>query len=137
MSKFFLDTNILLYTLDANDKSKQAKARKLIQTVIEQDISVISTQVLQEFYVASTTKLGVEPLLAKSIMRSFENMEIVQITPYLIGEAVDTSILNVISFWDSLIVVAAESARCELLYSEDLNSGQIIRGVMIENPFSD
>ncbi len=137
MSKFFLDTNILLYTLDANDKSKQAKARKLIQTVTEQDILVISTQVLQEFYVASTTKLGVEPLLAKSIMRSFENMEIVQITPYLIGEAVDTSILNVISFWDSLIVVAAESARCELLYSEDLNSGQIIRGVMIENPFSD
>ena len=137
MSKFFLDTNILLYTLDANDKSKQAKARKLIQTVTEQDILVISTQVLQEFYVASTTKLGVEPLLAKNIMRSFENMEIVQITPYLIGEAVDTSILNVISFWDSLIVVAAESARCELLYSEDLNSGQIIRGVMIENPFSD
>ncbi len=137
MSKFFLDTNILLYTLDANDKSKQAKARKLIQTVTEQDILVISTQVLQEFHVASTTKLGVEPLLAKSIMRSFENMEIVQITPYLIGEAVDTSILNVISFWDSLIVVAAESARCELLYSEDLNSGQIIRGVMIENPFSD
>ena len=137
MSKFFLDTNILLYTLDANDKSKQAKARKLIQTVTEQDILVISTQLLQEFYVASTTKLGVEPLLAKNIMRSFENMEIVQITPYLIGEAVDTSILNVISFWDSLIVVAAESARCELLYSEDLNSGQIIRGVMIENPFSD
>ncbi len=137
MSKFFLDTNILLYTLDANDKSKQAKARKLIQVVTEQDIPVISTQVLQEFYVASTTKLGVEPLLAKNIMRSFENMEIVQITPYLIREAVDTGILNVISFWDSLIVVAAESAQCELLYTEDLNSGQIIRGVKIENPFSD
>ncbi len=137
MSKFFLDTNILLYTLDANDKSKQTKARKLIQTVAEQDIPVISTQVLQEFYVASTIKLGVEPLLAKNIMRSFENMEIVQINPYLIREAVDTSILNVISFWDSLIVVAAESAQCELLFSEDLNSGQIIRGVKIENPFSD
>ncbi len=137
MSKFFLDTNILLYTLDANDKSKQAKARKLIQVVTEQDIPVISTQVLQEFYVASTTKLSVEPLLAKNIIRSFENMEIVQITPYLIREAVDTGILNVISFWDSLIVVAAESAQCELLFSEDLNSGQIIRGVKIENPFSD
>ncbi len=137
MSKLFLDTNILLYTLDANDKSKQAKARNLIQTVTEKDIPVISTQVLQEFYVASTTKLGVEPLLAKNIMRSFENMEIVQINPYLIREAVDTSILNVISFWDSLIVVAAESAQCELLYTEDLNSGQIIRGVKIENPFSD
>jgi len=137
VSKFFLDTNILLYTLDAKDKTKQVKARKLIQTVAEQDIPVISTQVLQEFYVASTTKLSVEPLLAKTIMRSFENIEIVQITPYLIKEAVDTSILNVISFWDSLIVVAAESAKCELLYSEDLDSGQIIQGVKIENPFSD
>jgi predicted nucleic acid-binding protein len=137
VSKFFLDTNILLYTLDANDKSKQAKARKLIQTITEQNIPVISTQVLQEFYVASTTKLRVEPLLAKNIMRSFENMEIVQITPYLIREAADTSILNAISFWDSLIVVAAESAQCERLYTEDLNSGQIIRGVKIENPFSD
>ena len=135
MSKIFLDTNILLYTLDGNDKDKQKNARKIVQNVTKQNTSVISTQILQEFYVASTSKLGVEPLLAKSIVHSFENMEVVRIDPYLIREAIDTSILNQISFWDSLVVVAAESAKCETLYTEDLNAGQIIRGVKIENPF--
>jgi len=62
-------------------------------------------------------------------------METVQVDPGMIREAVDISILNRISFWDSLIVAAAESARCEFLYTEDLNAGQIIRGVRIENPF--
>ena len=135
MSKIFLDTNILLYTLDTNDKDKQKNARKIVKNATEQNTPVISTQILQEFYVASTSKLGVEPLLAKSIVRSFEHMEVVCIDPYLIREAIDTSILNQISFWDSLVVVAAESAKCETLYTEDLNAGQIIRGVKIENPF--
>jgi predicted nucleic acid-binding protein len=135
VSKIFLDTNILLYTLDENDKDKQKYARKIVQNVTKQNTSVISTQILQEFYVASTSKLGVAPLLAKSIVHSFENMEVVLIDPYLIREAIDASILNQISFWDSLVVVAAESAKCETLYTEDLNAGQIIRGVKIENPF--
>ena len=135
MSKIFLDTNILLYTLDENDKDKQKNARKIVQNVTKHYTSVISTQILQEFYVASTSKLGVEPLLAKSILHSSENMEVVRIDPYLIGEAIDASILDQISFWDSLVVVAAESAKCETLYTEDLNTGQIIRRVKIENPF--
>ena len=135
MSKIFLDTNILLYTLDENDKDKQKNARKIVRNVTKHYTSVISTQILQEFYVVSTSKLGVEPLLAKSIIHSFENMEVVLIDPYLIREAIDVSILNQISFWDSLVVVAAESAKCETLYTEDLNAGQIIRGVKIENPF--
>ena len=134
MSKIFLDTNILLYTIDQNDTGKQHKARGIVRRVTERNAPVISTQVLQEFYVASTTKLGVEPLLAKSIVHAFENMEVVRVDPYLIREAIDVSILNTISFWDALIVVAAESASCETLYSEDLNPGQIIRGVTIENP---
>ena len=134
MSKIFLDTNVLFYTLDGNDKSKQSTARELIKRLTEEEIPVISTQVLQEFYVASTMKLHVEPLLAKSLLHSFENIEVVQVDPYLIKEAVDTSILNQISFWDSLIIVAAESAKCELLYTEDLNHGKIVRGVKVENP---
>jgi len=85
--------------------------------------------------VASTTKLAVEPLVAKSLLRSFENMETVQVDPGMIREAVDISILNRLSFWDSLILATAESAHCGILYTADLSSGQIIRGVQIENPF--
>jgi len=56
------------------------------------------------------------------------------ITPEMIMDAIDCCIINRISFWDSLIVVAAESANCKKLWTEDLNHGQIIRGVQIENP---
>jgi predicted nucleic acid-binding protein len=107
----------------------------ILRGVAENDSPVISTQILQEFYVASTSKLGVDALLAKSIVHSFENMEVVQVDPLLIGEAIDVSILNQISFWDALVIAAAESAKCSILYSENLNRGQIIRGVRIENPF--
>lgn len=135
MSKIFLDTNVLLYTLDQKDRERQTRARMILRSTAENDNPVISTQILQEFYVASTSKLGVDALLAKSIVHSFEHMEVVQVDPHLIGEAIDVSILNQISFWDALVIAAAESAKCSILYSEDLNHGQIIRGVRIENPF--
>lgn len=135
MSKIFLDTNILVYALDGHDQKKQKSARRVVTMVSKNETPVISTQILQELYVTATTKLRVEPFLAKSIIHAYENMEIVNIDANLIREAIDTSILNKISFWDSLVIVAAESARCEALYTEDLNPGQIIRSVRIENPF--
>lgn len=76
MSKIFLDTNVLLYTLDQNDEKRQeqAQARMILQRVTEDDNPVISTQVMQGFYVAGASQLGADPLLAKSIIHSFENM---------------------------------------------------------------
>ena len=97
-------------------------------------MGVISTQVMQEFYVAATSKLGADPLLTKDILRSLERFETVVVSPTLIKDAIDCSIINRLSFWDALIVVSAESAQCEILWTEDLNHGQIIRGVRIENP---
>ena len=77
---------------------------------------------------------GADPLLIKDVLRSLERFETVVVSPLLIKEAIDCAIINRVSFWDALIVVSAESARCEMLWSEDLNDGQIIRGVRIENP---
>jgi len=91
---------------------------------------------MQEFYVASTAKLGADPLIVKDILRSFERFETVLISPGLIKEAIDCSIINRLSFWDALIVVSAESAQCVSLWSENLNPGQVIRGVRIENPLT-
>ena len=95
---------------------------------------VISTQVTQEFFVASTTKLGADVLIVKDILHSFERFETIIITPQIIKEAIDCSIINKLSFGDALIVTEAEGAKCEKLWSEDLNDGQLIRGVRIENP---
>jgi predicted nucleic acid-binding protein len=135
VSKIFIDTNILVYLLDKRNLKKHNDSRKIIRNITSQNELVISTQVLQEFYVATVTKLKIDSLLVKSIMHTFNNMEIINIGTELINEAIDTSIQYKLSFWDSLIVVAAESANCTSLYSEDLNEGQIIRNVKIINPF--
>ena len=134
MSKIFVDTNILVYSLDQFDPVKQKKCRSLLKTLVGDFQGVISTQVMQEFYVTTVKKLGADPLLIKDILHAYGRFETVIITPDTIKEAIDCSIINRLSFWDSLIVVAAESAQCEKLWSEDLNDGQVIRGVQVENP---
>jgi len=134
-SKVFIDTNILVYAMDTFDKAKQKRCRDLLRGVEGNLRGVVSTQVLQEFYVTATRKLGTDPLLVKDLLHAFERFEIVIVSPEIIMEAIDSSILNRLSFWDALIVAAAESARCERIWTEDLNHGQIIRGVRVENPF--
>lgn len=135
VSKIFIDTNVFVYTLDEFDPEKKERSRKIVKDAIENHAAVISTQVLQELYVAGTAKLGVDPLVMKSVVSSFDKLETVVVDINLIKEAVDASILNRISFWDALVVVAAESAKCEILYTEDLNHGQVIRGVKVIDPF--
>ena len=134
MAKSFLDTNILIYQLDSRDPIKQKRCREIVRTVVSNHEAVISTQILQEFYVACTMKLKIKPILVKGIMHGFENMEVVTIGIDLINNAIDASIQYQISFWDSLVVVSAESAKCQHLLTEDLNEGQIIRNVRIRNP---
>ncbi len=134
--KAFLDTNILIYQLDKRDPVKRRKCRELVRVLVANQEAVISTQILQEFYVACTTKLRIKPLLAKAIIHSFTHMETVAVGTDMINDAIDTSIQYGISFWDSLVIVTAESAKCRTLFSEDLNNGQVIRGVKITNPFA-
>jgi len=136
VAKSFLDTNILIYQLDNRDPIKQKRCREIVRTVVSNHEAVISTQILQEFYVACTMKLKIKPILVKGIMHGFENMEVVTIGIDLINNAIDASIQYQISFWDSLVVVSAESAKCQYLLTEDLNEGQIIRNVRIRNPLN-
>ena len=135
VAKIFLDTNILVYTVDRNDKKKLSKARKILEHLTKTDIPVISTQVLQEFYSATTTKLKLDKIIAKNIIHNFRNIEIVNVDLGIIEQGIDISILSQISFWDGLIIASAEHANCSLIYSEDLNSNQTIRGIKIINPF--
>lgn len=136
MSKVFIDTHILVYAMDALDPARQKRSRELLSRLNADIRGVISTQVLQEFYVTATRKLDADPLVVKQLLNAFERFETVVITPEMIKEAIDCSILNRLSLWDALIVVAAESARCEKIWTEDLNEGQIIRGVRVMNPLN-
>lgn len=133
--KVFLDTNVLVYAQDHDAPDKRKRSRELIADVVASGRGVISTQVLQEFYVAATRKMSVPPLAAKQVIQSFKIFEVVHISAELIEQAIDRSVLSQISFWDALIVSASASSGCTTLYSEDLNAGQLIDGVRIVNPF--
>ncbi|GHV72713.1 twitching motility protein PilT [Spirochaetia bacterium] len=135
--KIFIDTNVLVYTADDDNKDKQAKAKSVIADIKTHQIPVVSTQVLQEFYNTGTTKLNLDKIFVKNMVRNLNEIEVVQVTFELIEQGIDISILSQISFWDGLIIAAAEFAKCTTLISEDLNDGQVIRGVKISNPFKD
>jgi len=133
--KVFLDTNVFVYAHDQAAADKQRRCREVISQATESGEGVISTQILQEFYVAATRRLGVPPLAVKGVMKTLSVFEIVQVTPDLIQEAIDCSILNEVSFWDSLVLAAAAAAGCSTVLTEDLNTGQTILGVKVQNPF--
>lgn len=82
----FLDTNVLLYSVDRSDLEKQERALGLIARHAKERNGVISTQVLQEFFSAATRKLGIAPLQARQQLRDFRVIDIVQVTPELIEE---------------------------------------------------
>lgn len=135
VGKVFLDTNVLIYALDQDAPAKRQRSRELISEVARTGAGVISTQVLQEFYVTATRKMGVAPLAAKEMLRTFAVLETVQVTPDLIEHAIDRSIVSQLSFWDALIIAASASAECGTIYSEDLNAGQVIAGMRLANPY--
>jgi len=134
--KTFLDTNILVSAQDTGSPERQRRSRDLVAYLADAGQGVISTQVMQEFFVAATRKLGVPPLAAKAVLKTFTVFEIVQVSPALVHEAIDCSVLNTLSFWDALILAAAASAGCATVYTEDLNSSQTILGVTVQNPLT-
>ncbi len=134
--KTFLDTNILVYAVDEDDAARRSTCRAVIAALAADGSGVISTQVMQEFYVAATRKLGMPPLAAKTVLKTFAVFEVVQVSPSTIEAAIDCSVLNTLSFRDALIVASAASAGCTRLFTEDLNAGQAVLGVAIENPLA-
>ena len=131
----FLDTNILAYAFDRAYPKKQKMAKTLIAKSIENGTGNISTQVLQEFYVVSTKKLGIPAEMVLTAIDSFEPLNVVIVTPTMIRSAIKKQTKFVISFWDSLILQAAESSLSSILYTEDLNSNQKYGSVKVVNPF--
>ncbi|MDR2258928.1 MAG: PIN domain-containing protein [Treponema sp.] len=136
VAKIFIDTNIFVYMLDKHDKNKQKTARKTVKNIVENDMAVISTQVLQEFYNICTIKLHFIPIRVKGYVHNYnENLEVVQNSSEIIERGIDISIISQISFWDALIIAAAEYSKCSEILTEDLSDGQIINGIRIRNPF--
>ena len=135
--KFFFDTNILVYLFDTDSPDKRRKARALFQKHAEAGDILLSTQVLQEFYVTVTRKLA-RPLEAKAATEAvtrFAELPVVQIDSKLILSAIHRSRDSQLSFWDALVVQAAIEGHANTLYSEDMQDGQTFDGVQVVNPF--
>ena len=134
----FLDSNVLVYSVDESPAEKVKHERAVELFSVEPENLVVSTQVLQEFYMVTTRKLK-NPLTeerAARAVRGIAKLDVIGIDAPLVLAAVDTSRAVQISLWDALIIEAASRAGCKRVLSEDLNASQVIRGVRIENPFT-
>ena len=135
--KTFIDTNVLIYAHDVDATEKHQIAKTVLQTLWTERTGVLSTQVLQEFYVNVTRKIQ-SPLsknLARLVVSSYV-IWCVDTTPAEISMAFRVEDESRIGFWDALIVSAAAKSGATRILSEDLNAGQRIAGILVENPFA-
>jgi predicted nucleic acid-binding protein len=137
VGRFFLDTNILVYADDADRPVKQAVALDLLSRAYSEGSGVISMQVLQEYYVAATRKLGVSRTAARRKLELFARMEMVRLEAQDVLAAVDLQSLHSFSFWDALIIQTSLLAQCTTLYTEDLQPGFRLGSMQIVNPFEE
>ena len=136
-TRSFVDTNVFVYAADGSPEEEDKHALAAALVAEDPDDLVVSTQVLQEFYVAVTRKLRT-PLSedrAAAAVHGMAKLEVVQIDVPLVLSAVDTSRAARISPWDALVIEAARHAACQRVLTEDLSHGRVIRGVTVENPF--
>lgn len=133
----FIDTNVLVYSCDRHDPRKHSRAQEVLNSGMEDETAVLSVQVLGEFFNVVTKRIP-NPL---SISEAEEVMDLVAILPVvdvdmpLVRRAIHTHRQYGITYWDSLIVAAAERAGCGRILSEDLNPGQAYHDIVVVNPF--
>lgn len=135
VDRTFVDTNVLVYSIDRGSPEKRTRARALL-TVLGDGI-VISTQVLLEFYVTVTRKLAASMSAEEAQRRVVElsRLDVVSVTPPLVHAAVAVSREHQLSVWDGLIIESARARGCTRLLTEDLQHGREFGRLRVENPF--
>ena len=130
MAEVFLDTNVLLYLL-SDDARKADRAESLVASG-----GVVSVQVLNEFASVATRKLGLAVGEVREILATVRAVSDVRsVDAGTHDDALDIAELHRFSIYDALIVAAAARAGCAVLYTEDMQHGQRIGRLLIQNPF--
>jgi predicted nucleic acid-binding protein len=137
-ARYFLDTNVLAYTFDNREPRKAQVADRLVAEGIQQRTGIISYQVMQEFLNVALKRFN--PPLASNDAQQYlssvlRRLLAVQSSVALCSEALQIRDRYQLSWYDCLIVAAALEARCEILYTEDLQHGQRFGGLLVVNPF--
>lgn len=138
MSGDFIDSNVFVYLFDETDERKRSISGRIVESGLQNNSAVISFQVVQETLYVVTRKLAT-PMTAEGARNFMEDVlaPLWRVSPSLAlyNRALDVQARYRYSFYDSLIVAAALDAGCTRLYTEDLQDGQWIEGLRIENPF--
>ncbi len=135
--KVFVDTNVLVYAYDRGAGSRHERAQSLLEKLWKEGNGILSTQVLQEFYVnvRRKAKRPVSIEQARSLISDYLSWDPIVNDGATMLEAIDVEQRYQLSFWDSLIVAAAQKGGASVLFSEDFNQGQKFGSVVIQNPF--
>ncbi len=136
-ARVFVDSNVLIYAHDLDAGEKRERASQLLVALWQGGTGVLSTQVLQEFYVNVTRKIA-NPLprhQARDLVRRYAVWEVFQNDWDSIAAASELEERYQLSFWDALIVAAAQRLGASKIVTEDLSHGQSLAGVIIQNPF--
>jgi predicted nucleic acid-binding protein len=137
--KFFLDTNIFVYSFDSGSPSKRDRALQLIRTGLSTGQSIVSYQVIQEFFNVALRRFAPPmsvPEAQQYLSSVFRPMFAIHSSPALYFEALGISEKHAISWYDSLILAAAIAGECAVLYSEDFEHGRKFEHLTIESPFA-
>jgi len=136
--KFFLDTNIFVYSFDSRNPAKQKKAQALIDKALTGHVGLVSYQVVQEFLHVAMRKFE-KPFSPQECRAYLDQVlsPLCDVLPSmnLYRQALDVKEESGFGFYDSLIVASAVQGGCKTLYTEDLQNGQSIAGLTIQNPF--
>lgn len=132
----FLDTNILIYAHDVEAGDRHRRAKEVVRALWDAGTGMISTQVLNEFYVNVTQKIPspMDPARARAVIEVYLSWNVQTLGPDSVLAASEVQQRYRISYWDALIVHAASKGGASVLYTEDLNAGQVMEGVRIVNP---
>jgi predicted nucleic acid-binding protein len=139
MTHEFVDTNILLYAYDTSAAARHDRAREIVGRLGRERTGVLSVQVLQEFIVNATRKIAVplSPGVARERVRVLARWRLHTPTAADVIAASEVAEQAQLSFWDAMIVRSAAQMNCSVLWTEDLNHGQLVSGVELRNPFRD
>ena len=137
--RFFLDTNIFVYSFDASSPKKAAQAQKLIRNALATGGGIVSYQVVQEFFIVALRRFS-KPMSSldaqQYLSTTFRPLLAVHSSPALYGEALRIGARLKLPLYDSLIVASAIEGECAVLYSEDFQDGQQIGSLTLSNPFA-
>jgi predicted nucleic acid-binding protein len=134
-ARSFFDTNVLVY---ADDKAAPAKQRRALELVAEHrraGTGVVSLDVLQEYFVTVTRKLGVDARIVRRKVELLAEFDVAAPDVADILAAIDLHRLHGFSFWDALVLRAAKQSGCSVLLSEDFQESREVDGVRVVNPF--